>query len=123
MYRRAGGLATLRHSSIEALAGDYRARPQRELAPGVHDFIRLGLSRSPMCALGQKRHFASFDQCPLYRRRRTLVERAGMSALCYKQTHAVQRKLIHAVSFVFVWQPHRLGHAGVISQKSAATSS
>jgi len=32
-------------------------------------------------------------------------------------------KLIHAVSFIFVCQPHRLGHARVISQKSAATSS
>ena len=42
----------------EALAGDHRARPQRELAPGVHDFIRLGLSRSPMSALGQKRTHA-----------------------------------------------------------------
>jgi hypothetical protein len=45
------------------------------------------------CALWVRSgHFASSDQCPLYRRRRTLVERAGMSALCYKQTHAVQRK-------------------------------
>src|SRR6516165_5457145 len=26
----------------EALAGDHRARHQRELAPGVHDFIRVG---------------------------------------------------------------------------------
>src|SRR5262245_16366606 len=31
-------------------------------------------------------HRSSSNQCPLYPRKRTLIERLGMSALCQKQT-------------------------------------
>jgi hypothetical protein len=32
------------------------------------------------------------EQCPLYPRKQTLVERTGMSALCQSETHALQQK-------------------------------
>jgi len=39
-----------------------------------------------MSALGQSRHWGRCDWCPLCPRKRTLVERVGMSALCQKRT-------------------------------------
>jgi len=36
-----------------------------------------------MSALGHKQTLAVSDQCPLYPRKQTLMERAGMSALCH----------------------------------------
>jgi len=36
-------------------------------------------------------HRGTSVQCPLYPQKRTLIERVGMSALCQKQTYAVQQ--------------------------------
>jgi hypothetical protein len=43
-----------------------------------------------LCITANRR--AGFKRCPLYPRKRTLVERVVMSALCQKQTHAAQQK-------------------------------
>src|SRR5262249_11084786 len=44
-----------------------------------------------MSALGHKRTFRSFRQCPLYPQMQTLELSRVMSALCQKRTHAVQQ--------------------------------
>src|SRR6516162_3089975 len=36
-------------------------------------------------------HFIASSRCPLYPRKRTSIERVGMSALCQKRTHALQQ--------------------------------
>jgi hypothetical protein len=41
---------------------------------------------------GKSRHSLMSEQCPLYPRKRTLLRVIGMSALCQKQTHALQHK-------------------------------
>jgi uncharacterized membrane protein YkgB len=47
----------------------------------------------------KSRHRVTFASCPLYPQKRTSTGASSMSALCQKQTHAVQHKLIYAVSF------------------------
>src|SRR5215469_11974911 len=42
-------------------------------------------------------HRSTSDQCPLYPKKRTLVERVGMSALCQKRTHALHKKAVAAL--------------------------
>src|SRR5215472_146690 len=34
------------------------------------------------------------SKCPLFPQKQTLIERVGMSALCQKQTHALQQRTI-----------------------------
>src|SRR6516225_7388613 len=51
------------------------------------------LSRS--CPLWvRSRHSRTRFGCPLYPRKRTLIERVGKSALCQKRTHALQQNCV-----------------------------
>ena len=43
-------------------------------------------------------HSLTFGRCLLYRQKRTLIERVGMSALCQKQTYAAQQKNAYSIT-------------------------
>jgi hypothetical protein len=54
----------------------------------------VGRVRRPCPLWVKSRHFATQSPCPLTPRKQTLVECAGMSALCQKQTHALQQSML-----------------------------
>src|SRR5262249_16643751 len=57
--------------------------------------ITWGIGEAHECPLWVKsRHRSTASQCPLYPRKRTLVERVVMSALCQKQTYAAQQNAL-----------------------------
>src|SRR6516165_6806027 len=57
---------------------------------------------------------ADMPQCPLFPRKRTLIERVGMSALCQKQTFRV------AVKNVAIRSPRRRRSAGAAARRDQA---